>query len=133
MTKIVSFSEAASIGMHGMVLIARSGESMNVQKIAEITNSSKHHVAKIMQRLVKEGFLSSNRGPSGGFTLNIQPQELTLLQIYEAIEGEVKILDCPHEKRPICNFGQCIMGNVAMQMTSTFREHLQSHTLADMI
>ena len=132
MAKIVSYSEAASIGMHGMVLVARAGEVINVQKIADSTCSSRHHVAKIMQRLVKEGFLLSNRGPSGGFQLSVDPKEITLLQIYEAIEGQVKVIDCPHEK-PICPFEKCILGNVVMKMSQIFRDHLSANTLADLL
>lgn len=132
MAKIVSYSEAASIGMHGMVLVARAADTINVQKIADATGSSRHHVAKVMQRLVKEGFLSSNRGPSGGFKLNLAPEKITLLQIYEAIEGEVKILSCPHEKQ-VCSFDKCIMGTVVSKMTQTFRDHLSSQTLKDML
>ena len=67
MAKIFSLSEAASIAIHSMVLIARSDKMMNVVKIAERTGSSKHHVAKVLQRLVKEDYLSSVRGPHGGF------------------------------------------------------------------
>jgi Rrf2 family protein len=132
MAKIVSYSEAASIGMHGMVLVARAGETINVQKIAEITGSSRHHVAKIMQRLVKEGFLKSNRGPSGGFKLNIEPNRITLLEIYEAIEGQVNVLSCPHDKQ-VCPFGKCILGTVVTKMTQTFRDHLSTQTLSDLM
>ena len=132
MAKIVSYSEAASIGLHGMVLVARAGETINVQKIADLTGSSRHHVAKVMQRLVKEGFLSSNRGPSGGFKLNIEPAKITLLQIYEAIEGQVKVISCPHEKQA-CPFDKCILGTVVSSMTQTFRDHLSSNTLSDMM
>lgn len=132
MAKIVSYSEAASIGMHGMVLVARAADIINVQKIAEITGSSRHHVAKVMQRLVKEGFLLSNRGPSGGFKLNDVPKNITLLQIYEAIEGQVKVISCPHEKQ-VCPFEKCIMGTVVSKMTQTFRDHLSLNTLADLM
>lgn len=132
MARIVSYSEAASIGMHGMVLIARAGDVINVQKIAETTNSSKHHVAKVMQRLVKDGFLLSNRGPQGGFILNSDPKTITLLQIYESIEGEVKVLNCPHEK-PICPFDKCILGTVVPQMTTLFRDQLAATTLFDLM
>jgi Rrf2 family protein len=132
MAKIVSYSEAASIGMHGMVLVARAGDTINVQKIADATGSSRHHVAKVMQRLVKEGFLSSNRGPSGGFKLTLEPVNISLLQIYEAIEGHVKVVSCPHEKL-VCPFNKCIMGTVVSEMTQTFRNHLSTHTLEDML
>jgi len=132
MAKIVSYSEAASIGMHGMVLVARAGDTINVQKIADATGSSRHHVAKVMQRLVKEGFLLSNRGPSGGFKLNQEPVDITLLQIYEAIEGNVKVISCPHEKQ-VCPFDKCILGTVVSEMTQTFRDHLSTQTLKDMM
>jgi Rrf2 family protein len=132
MARIVAYSEAASIGMHGMVLIAKAGEVMNVQKIAEVTSSSKHHVAKVMQRLVKDGFLLSSRGPQGGFILNSDPKKLTLLQIYESIEGEVKVVNCPHEKQ-ICPFDKCILGTVVPQMTSLFRNQLSATTLFDLM
>jgi len=132
MSKIVAYSEAASIGIHSMVLISRSGEMMNVMKIAEATGSSRHHVAKILQRLVKEGFLSSTRGPSGGFALNVDPAEISLLRIYESIEGKIIIPDCPNE-HPVCPFDNCIMGNVVGQMTQLFINYLTTNTVADLI
>ena len=132
MSKIVAYSQAASIGIHSMVLISRSGEMMNAIKIAEATNSSKHHVAKILQRLVKEGFLSSARGPSGGFILNVEPAKISLLRIYEAIEGKIIIPKCPSE-HPVCPFGKCIMGNVVGQMTHLFTDYLSTNTVADLI
>lgn len=132
MSKIVAYSEAASIGIHSMVLIARAGDMMNVMKISEATGSSKHHVAKILQRLVKEGFLGSTRGPSGGFALLVNPAEVTLLSIYEAIEGKINIPDCPNEHQ-VCPFSKCIMGNVIGQMTQLFIDYLKTNTVADLI
>ncbi len=128
MSKIVAISEAASIALHGMILIAKADPSINVLQIAERTGASRHHVAKIMQRLAKNNYLASHRGPSGGFTLRKKPEEITFLEIYEAIEGEIEITPCPLDK-PICPFDKCIMNNVTNQMTLKFREHLRKQTL----
>lgn len=128
MAKIFSLSEAASIAIHSMVLIARSEKMMNVVKIAERTGSSKHHVAKVLQRLVKEDYLSSVRGPHGGFKLLKAPGDITLLEIYETIEGHLNISECPMEN-PICPFEKCILGNVVSDMTAKFREYLSENTL----
>ncbi|MDX9697892.1 MAG: Rrf2 family transcriptional regulator [Bacteroidales bacterium] len=128
MSKIVSLSEAASIALHGLILIAREGESLNVIKIAERTSTSKHHVAKVMQRLVKAGFLYSQRGPSGGFALKKKPEEINFLDIYETIEGNIEISACPMEK-PICPFGKCIMNNVTNKMTIEFQNYLREQTI----
>lgn len=128
MAKIFTLSEAASIALHGMILIARSEEKMNVAQIAELTASSRHHVAKVFQRLVKENLVSSLRGPSGGFFLKKEAKEISLLQIYEAIEGKIEVHSCPLDKH-ICPFDKCIMNNVTSKMTIDYRNYLKSQTL----
>lgn len=130
MSKIVSLSEAASIAIHGTILIARSAVSLNVVHIADATGTSKHHVAKIMQRLVKESFISSQRGPSGGFLLNVAPENLTFLQIYEAIEGKIEVTKCPMEKK-VCPFDKCIMNNITNRLTLEFRDYLGKQKVVD--
>ncbi|MBT3303074.1 MAG: Rrf2 family transcriptional regulator [Bacteroidetes bacterium] len=131
MSKVVTLSEAASIGLHGMILIAKAeNEMVNVLKIAELTGSSKHHVAKVFQRLVKIGLLNSFRGPNGGFSLRKKANEISLLEIYEGIEGEIQISDCPMDHK-ICAFGKCILDNVTNKMTIQFKEFLQSQSLKD--
>lgn len=129
MARIVSLSEAASIGIHGMVMIARKNGQVNVQTIADATDTSRHHVAKIMQRLSKEGLLISYRGPGGGFALNKMPADINLLQVYEAIEGKIVATKCPLNK-PICPFKKCLMNNVTYEMTIKFKNYLKSQTLA---
>ena len=69
MAKVVSLSEAASLAIHAVVLIASSDKLVNVNQIAKATAASKNHLAKVMQRLVKSNLVSSTRGPSGGFLL----------------------------------------------------------------
>lgn len=128
MAKVFSLSEAASIAIHSMVLIAQSDKMMNVNKIAERTGSSKHHVAKILQRLVKEDYLRSIRGPHGGFALQKEPKEITLLEIFETIEGSLSVTECPMDN-PVCPFGKCILGNIISDMTQNFRHYLEKNTL----
>lgn len=128
MAKIFTISEAASIAVHGMVLIAKSDDIINVHSIAEKICSSKHHVAKVLQRLVKENFITSQRGPSGGFILKKSPSKISFLDIYEAIEGKVEVSKCPLDK-PDCPFDNCIMNNVTNEMEHSFKQYLKSQTL----
>ena len=128
MAKIFSMSEAASIAIHSMVLIARNKEGINAVKIAEQTGSSKNHISKVAQRLVKDDLLKSVRGPLGGFTLNKSPEDITLLEIYESIEGPLEITDCPLSYQ-VCNYDKCIMGNIVNKMTLEFKQYLKEQTL----
>jgi Rrf2 family protein len=130
MSNIVALTEAASIGLHSMVLIARSDEILNVSKISDFIGSSRHHVAKIMQRLSKAGFVSSNRGPSGGFVLKKLPGEIRLLDIYEAIEGPLQVQTCPMN-RDVCPFGECLLGDLSFRVSGEIKQYLESRTLQD--
>jgi Rrf2 family protein len=130
MSKVFSLSEAGSIAIHSMVLIAKSEGSLNVIKIAETTDASKHHVAKVLQRLAKDDFLDSNRGPHGGFKLKRPADQISLLEIYEAIEGKILVSSCPMEN-PICPFDKCIMGNTITHMTQQFKNYLDTQKLSD--
>ena len=129
MSKIFALSEAASIAIHSMVLIARAGDGINAVKIAEFTGFSKNHIAKVLQRLVKSDLLKSVRGPAGGFTMKKNPKDITLLDIYQAIEGSIEMTDCPLAYE-ICNFDRCLIGNVINRLTSEFRKFLEDQTLS---
>ncbi|MBN2668085.1 MAG: Rrf2 family transcriptional regulator [Bacteroidales bacterium] len=131
MSKVVTISEAASIALHGMVLLAQSQDKLtNVNQIAELTSSSRHHVAKVFQVLVKEGWVNSHRGPTGGFKLIVDPSSINFLQIYELIEGEIDRSYCPFDKYEVCAFNDCLLGGITKKMTIEFAKYLESQTLA---
>jgi Rrf2 family protein len=130
MSKIVSLSEAASIALHAMILVGRSkGSSVNVDQIAEATGSSRHHVAKVMQRLAKDGYVGSFRGPNGGFYLLRSENDISLLEIYESIEGKITPNTCPVEKQ-VCNFNQCFFNNITYDLTIQFQKYMREQKLA---
>lgn len=132
MSKVVNISEAASIAFHAMVLIVRSDKPINANKIAERIDSSKHHVAKVLLRLAKEDFIDSLRGPAGGFFMKSKPEEVSFLNIFEAIEGKLKQNKCQMQN-PVCSFEKCIYNNIIEKMTCDFIEYLQSQKLIDYI
>ena len=53
-----------------------------------------HFVAKILQDLGRKGLLVSLKGPSGGFALARRPEEITLLEVIDAIDGTGFLRDC---------------------------------------
>lgn len=129
MAKIVNITEAVTIALHSIIIIAKRANQTNVNYIANATGSSKFHIAKVLQKLVKDGYLGSHRGPSGGFFLAGKPEDITLLEIYESIEGKIVVSKCPLGKNT-CPFGECVFENLTMDMSNKFRDYLGSKTIA---
>ncbi len=132
MSKVVNISEAASIAFHAMILIVRAKKPLNANKIADRIHSSKHHVAKVLLRLSKAGFIDSVRGPAGGFFMKSKSETITFLDIYESIEGKLYYSKCEMQK-PLCSFDKCIYNNIIEKMTFDFINYLQSQNLVDYI
>ena len=133
MSSIVKFSEAASIAIHGVILIAKSEKFLNVTKIAKIIGGSRHHVAKIMQRLAKDGFIKSMRGPTGGFVLINKPEEISFLDLYQSVEGKITAEQCPFNRQDICSFEKCILNNITLKMTEDFIQYMKNQFVSDYI
>jgi Rrf2 family protein len=109
MSGAVKLSEAASIALHATTLLAaRADEHVSVKDLATRLPVSEGHLAKVLQRLVKTGLVTSVRGPSGGFRLAADPERTTLLEIYEAIEGKLEVAECMFSRRPQ-SCGACIL------------------------
>ena len=132
MAKLVHFSEAASLALHAMVLIAKTKNHVNVNSLAGEMEASRNHLAKVLQQLVKHNFLKSVRGPSGGFMLSKRADQITILEIYEAIEGKIDVPECPLN-RQICPFNKCLMNNLVSDVTMQFKNYFEGQTLEDFV
>ncbi|MCU0691863.1 MAG: Rrf2 family transcriptional regulator [Polyangiaceae bacterium] len=113
-----------------MILMAADPQRpLRVNQAAQVLPVSANHLAKVLQRLVRVGLVSSERGPQGGFRLTRASSEITLLEIYEAIEGALPTHHCLLG-RPRCA-GQCVLGDFVEKTTRKFRAKLEGTRLAD--
>ena len=132
MGTVLKISEAASLALHSMLLLAANGSlSLSVRKIAGTLHVSEAHLSKVLQRLAKQGLVQSTRGPRGGFVLRKRGSEISLLEIYEAIEGEITTEECVLGKR-ICNGSGCIFGGFLETVSEQMRDYLGRTRLSDM-
>lgn len=132
MVTAIQMSEATSLALHSMAFVAMAGgELVTVKEIADATGFSHAHLSKVLQRLVRAGLLDSVRGPRGGFRLPRPANEITLLQVYEAMEGRLTASACvagtPSGK---CAFAACILGDFPRRLTEDFRSFLESRDLS---
>lgn len=128
MSRIINISDAASIAIHSLALIAASKKQINVNEISGLTGFSKNHLSKVMQRLAKANYIKSERGPKGGFVLNCDSKKTSLLQIYELIEGSIEDNHCTtHTEK--CIFINCVFKGMTGRLSDEFKKYLQHTTL----
>ncbi|NLX84203.1 MAG: Rrf2 family transcriptional regulator [Synergistaceae bacterium] len=131
MSKVAGFSEATYIGLHAMVLIAqKKGEKISIKYMAETMSVSEAHLAKVILRLAHTNLISTARGPGGGAVLAKTPEEISFLDIVEAIEGPLENSKCVFGKNKCSNVG-CIFDDFLVKMTKEAKEWLKSKTLAE--
>jgi Rrf2 family protein len=129
---VVQISQAASIALHGMGILARHERRISVRELSEMISVSEPHAAKVFQRLTRAGLVNSLRGPSGGVELAVPASKITLYEIYEAIEGKPSSDYCLINKKH-CPFGSCIFGGMLTRINEEFIKYLSSRTLADLV
>lgn len=128
MSTTLRISEAASIALHAMAYIATTPKRLVASReIISALKVSDAHLMKVLQRLVKTGLIKSIRGPNGGFVLSKPPDKITLLDVYESVEGRMSFSDCLLGKS-VCGNGKCIMGNLISNVNKEVSDYFsQTH------
>src|SRR6056297_1414182 len=67
---------------------------IGIKKISKDLNIPTPFLGKILQNLVKHKILSSTKGPHGGFGLEKEPADISLLEIIEIIDGMDMFHEC---------------------------------------
>jgi Rrf2 family protein len=75
---------------------------IDAQTISDRTAVSLRFTLKIMRKLVAAGIVKSYKGAHGGYRLTRLPQEITLRQVIEAVEGPYRFSRCVDDDY-ICN------------------------------
>lgn len=132
MSPLVNISEAASLALHSMALMAAQRDHrFTAQELAARLQASGHHLAKVMQRLAKGQLVESSRGPQGGFTLARPAHTIKLLEIYEAVEGPLADAGCLLGQ-PICDGKDCVLGEVVQRVHREVRGYLARTRLSEL-
>ena len=95
MLKLTKKTDYALIAINFMAR-QEDGFLANTRAISEMYGIPLELLAKILQRLVKNGIVISHNGPKGGYTLAKGPGLITIGEVIRAIEGPIQMVRC-HE------------------------------------
>jgi Rrf2 family protein len=89
-------SQTVEYALRAVVYLADQDSSpLTTEQIANRTRVPKAYLSKILQNLVRADVVHSQRGLGGGMTLARSPDELTILDVVNAVEPIARIRSCP--------------------------------------
>ena len=68
-------------------------QTVKVKDLAKNLDIPRHYLGKVLTELEKKRLVTSSKGPSGGFTLAVNPSSVTLYRILAALNGLEKLED----------------------------------------
>lgn len=90
------FSHTLEYALRAVTCLAQHpGCSMTTLQVADLTQVPRDYLSKILRMLSREGLVKSRRGRHGGHALRIDPAELSVSRVADAVEPFRPILRCP--------------------------------------
>lgn len=108
------------------------GEKASTSQIAEEQDIPLSFLAKIIAQLSVAGLLQTMRGARGGVTLARTPEEISLLEVVEAIDGPILLNECAAHGYK-CTVSMCPIRSVWTEAQQDLVERLRSSSFAQFV
>src|SRR5574339_618322 len=82
-------------------------QRITVDQVAETFGISRHHLVKVVHDLGRSGYLQTQRGVGGGFTLARPPEEIRLGDIVRLGEESETVIECTDGEKRVCRLRPC--------------------------
>jgi Rrf2 family protein len=130
---MLRFTKRADYGLMAIHYIAIQDElgSVSAKRIAEEFAIPAELLAKILQRLAKQGLITSQNGPKGGYMLARRPAEITVGDVIRALEGPINIVSCL-EDSACPQLERCSLRRPVQKIQAAISQMLDTMSLAEL-
>lgn len=131
------FSKSCEYGIRAVIFLAcreEEGETdyVSIKKVSEELDISYHFLTKTLQKVTDRGLLESYRGPKGGVRLAVPPEEISLREIVEAIDGTEIFEECVLGLPGCGDEKPCPMHERWADVRGRLSDQLEAYTLAEL-
>ena len=116
-------------------LARRPGYSMSATELSRETGFNLYTVQKLLKLLVsKSDFIKANRGPRGGYILNKNSSDISVVEIIEALDGPITLTSCVEKSESFCGSSDvCFLGGKWNKINEIIRKSLNDISLKDLL
>ena len=131
----MQITRQADYAVRAVLYLARLGQTERAatSQVAQEQHIPPSFLAKIISQLSIAGLLHTSRGARGGVTLAREPQEITLLEVIEAIDGPIMLNECVGESET-CTFDEkCPLRSVWCEAQNDLVARLKGTNFAQLL
>jgi Rrf2 family protein len=131
---MLRLSKKADYALMAMKHLAqkRNAASASAREIAEQYDIPIELMAKVLQRLVRTGLLTSQQGTRGGYTLSRPSSAVSVADVIQAIDGPFTVTACSTENNDCDQFGKCSVRDPLWRIRERIVQALGTVTIAEM-
>lgn len=131
---MLRFTKRADYGLMAIHYIAVHDEvgAVSVKRIAEEFRIPPELLAKILQRLARQGLIVAQAGPKGGYALARRPTAITVGEVVRALEGPIRIVECYEEASDCPQMERCSLRRPVQKIQTAITHMLDTMSLAEL-
>lgn len=111
----------------------QNGDPIQVGVISRLQDIPVKYLEQIIRDLKKDGYITSFRGPKGGYKLVADPANITFGEIVRRFEGEADLVECVTDPEGCKLSDECRVRHVWVDATHTLYKMLDTITLASLL
>jgi Rrf2 family protein len=131
---VFSVSTKTQYGIRALVHLAKIDlPSATSAEIAKAEGIPSKYLEGILVQLKSAGLILAERGKNGGYRLARGADAIRMLDIVEALDGEVRPVGCVDDSGSCAQGGGCLPRRFWIGLKNTIDDYLASRTLKDVI
>lgn len=133
----MKISTKTRYGLRALIHIAEETANdedklIRIKEISENQKLSVQYLEQILFKLKKSGIIVGKRGPNGGYRLNKEPKDISILEIFNILETDIKVVMCDkHNKN--CVRTDCRTLYLWEKLDTALSKILKETTLAELM
>jgi len=130
----MKFSTRVRYGLRAMLELAVSDGDRPVPlaQLAQKQNLSIKYLENLFHQLRDHQLVLSSRGPHGGYRLSRPAQEITVLEVAQALDGHLQLVECVGNPRFCDQFAHCLTFPLWTELSRVLEERMSQITLAQL-
>jgi len=128
----LEISRRADLAVRAMLAIDGAPDRIKADALAAELDTTAGFVPQVLNPLVKRAWLRSDPGPRGGYSSVVALDELSVLDVIEAVDGPTDLGRCVVADGPCGRAPHCALHTAWARAREELVSHLDAQTMASL-